>query len=299
MNSKKKTSLIVGMGIGQLYKQVLTELGHEIVTVDPDISKNADFPDVKAAIISRAPFDTVHICTPNFTHEKLAYDLAPYASIIFIEKPGLKTKDDWLTMVYAFPQTRFIMVKNNMWRLNIKDFQGYASVSDSINLNWINKDRVPSPGSWFTNKNLSFGGVSRDLMPHLLSLYIALNPEYKSTTIKSKHAIKNWNLSDLENTDYGNVNKGGVYDVDDECVIQFESKNKVWNLTANWKSNTEDDRAIHFIGHPIELNIELGLCPEIAYKLMIEDCIKNLYNSDFWKQQLEYDIWIHEQVEKF
>jgi len=27
-------SLIVGMGIGQLYKSVLTELGHEVITVD-------------------------------------------------------------------------------------------------------------------------------------------------------------------------------------------------------------------------------------------------------------------------
>ncbi len=299
MNDKKKTSLIIGMGIGQLYKKVLTELGHEVVTVDPDISKGADFPNVESAILSRGTFTTTHICTPNFTHSDLAYKLASYSGIVFIEKPGLDTKDNWLRLVYAFPQTRFIMVKNNMWRSQIKDFQGYADVSDSINLNWINKDRVPSPGSWFTDKKLSFGGVSRDLMPHLLSLYIALNPDYKNSTVKEKRAVTNWSLSDLQSTEYGNVKKDGIYDVDDECIIQFESKNKIWNLTANWKSNKEDDRAIHFIGHPIKLNIELGLCPEDAYKSMIEDCLKNFYNSSFWKEQVEYDIWIHEQVEKF
>ena len=27
-------SLIVGMGFGQLYKDVLTQMGHEVVTVD-------------------------------------------------------------------------------------------------------------------------------------------------------------------------------------------------------------------------------------------------------------------------
>ena len=110
-----KKSLIVGMGIGQLYKQVLTELDHEVTTVDSNIFKNADFPDVKSAILSRGPFDTVHICTPNWTHEKIAYDVAPYARIVFIEKPGLKTSADWFRLVYAFPQTRFMMVKNNMW----------------------------------------------------------------------------------------------------------------------------------------------------------------------------------------
>lgn len=45
-------SLIVGMGIGQLYKSVLTSMGHEIVTVDSDIAKGADFPSIKPAIFS-------------------------------------------------------------------------------------------------------------------------------------------------------------------------------------------------------------------------------------------------------
>ena len=51
MNTKKqRTSLVIGMGIGQLYKKVLKELGHEVVTVDSDIAKGADFPDIKSAV---------------------------------------------------------------------------------------------------------------------------------------------------------------------------------------------------------------------------------------------------------
>lgn len=294
----KKSSLIVGMGIGQLYKKVLTELGHEVTTVDQDIKKMADFPDIKSAIMARGPFKTAHICTPNFTHEKLAYDLAPYAEIIFIEKPGLKTKDDWLRLVYAFPLTRFMMVKNNMWRKYIPELQGYSRVADAIDLNWINKDRIPSPGSWFTTKELAFGGVSRDLMPHLLSLFIALNPDYKKCKIINKYSIRQWDLSRLETTEYGGVNKEGTYDVDDKSHIQFSYENKIWNLTADWKSNTEDNRAIHFNGHPIKLSIELGLCPEEAYKNMIVDALENMYNKDFWHTQLEYDTWIHERMEE-
>ena len=37
-----KRSLIIGMGIGELYKKVLTDLGHEVRTVDSDPKKNAD-----------------------------------------------------------------------------------------------------------------------------------------------------------------------------------------------------------------------------------------------------------------
>ena len=34
-------SLIVGMGFGQLYKDVLTEMGHQVITVDRDQSKKS------------------------------------------------------------------------------------------------------------------------------------------------------------------------------------------------------------------------------------------------------------------
>ena len=54
-------SLIIGMGIGQLYKSVLTELGSTVVTVDADVNKGADFTDVVSAITSYGTFDTVHI----------------------------------------------------------------------------------------------------------------------------------------------------------------------------------------------------------------------------------------------
>jgi hypothetical protein len=43
---------------------------------------------------------------------------------------------------------------------------------------------------------------------------------------------------------------------------------------------------------------ELGLCPESAYKKMIETAVENLNNNAFWQSQFEQDMWIHEQIEK-
>ena len=54
-----KRSLVIGMGIGQLYKTVLEKLGHEVITVDHDTSKGAMLPSVDAAILVYASFDTV------------------------------------------------------------------------------------------------------------------------------------------------------------------------------------------------------------------------------------------------
>ena len=289
-------SLIVGMGIGKLYQSVLTQLGHEVITVDSDISKMANFPSVDPAIIAHAPFDLVFICTPNFTHQDLAYKLAPFSKIVFVEKPGVVNSKEWTKLVHSFKTTRFMMVKNNMWRNNINDLKDCATKSKYVNIAWIRKNCIPSPGSWFTTKELAFGGVSRDLMPHLLSLYIALNPNWKNDQLMESTAIQQWQLGEIESTEYGTVYPNGVYNVDDSCVFDFADK---WNLSANWRSMSVDHSDITFIDHDGNKEVfDLGWCPEEAYLNMISDAIENLNNNEFWINQLEQDEWIHKKIEK-
>lgn len=292
-------SLVIGMGIGQLYKNVLTNLNSEVITVDPDISKKSDFPTVESALYAHGKFDTVHICTPNFTHMEIAMKVAPHAKIVFIEKPGVKNSSNWSTLIHTYKNTRFMMVKNNMWRNNIKEMFLNAKSADVIDLNWINKDRVPSPGSWFTTKKLSFGGVSRDLMPHLLSLYIALNEHWKySQQIKAESLVQ-WELKDLTSTDYGTVKSDGMYDVDDMCNISFDYNGQIWNLNSNWRSLDTDKRNIEMWFKGSVLTYELGLCPEDAYERMIKEAYDRIDDQLFWNQQHLYDSWIHERIEGF
>jgi predicted dehydrogenase len=289
-------SLIVGLGIGQLYKSVLEQLGHEIVTVDTDISKGATFPSVDPAIILYKNFDCVFICTPNFTHFDIASKVAKFSKIVFIEKPGVSDSTQWKNLTETFPKTRFMMIKNNMWRSNINDLKELADKARFVRINWINQDRVPNPGTWFTTKELAFGGVSRDLMPHLLSLFVSLDPYWSSEIITGFSTRRRYELKELTNTDYGRVKADGVYDVDDFCHISFGDK---WSLIADWRSLTQDQRNIEFfMPDDTKETFELGLCPEEAYKNMIVDAIANLNTVSYWKQQSTIDMWIHEKVEK-
>lgn len=291
--------LVIGMGIGQLYQSVLESAGHSVVTVDANRDKSADFITVDAALAEHARFDTAHICTPNFTHEPIARRVAAHTSIIFIEKPGLKTGAAWENLVKDFPSTRFMMVKNNQWRSNISELASLTAQSKKIAINWINNDRVPSPGSWFTTKELSFGGVSRDLMPHLLSLFMCLDQNYKLAKQTYGALAKNWALSDLSGTDYGSVNLNGTYDVDDCCELKFFNDGRTWSLTADWRQNRgTDQRNIEFtLRDDSTITVELGLCPEDAYAKMIETAIANLNNDEFWLDQYEQDLWIHNRIE--
>jgi len=289
-------SIIIGMGIGQLYKTVLENLGHDIVTVDTDPSKGAKYNSIDDAISAEGVFDTAHICTPNFTHFDIASKIAPHSKIVFIEKPGVINAANWKQLVETFNQTRFMMVKNNMWRSNIDELAYISSLAIEVHFNWINEDRVPNPGTWFTTKELAFGGVSRDLMPHLLSLFIARNPEWKNFTIAGsiETAIR-WDLESLTRTDYGIVNKDGIYNVDDYCKLTYGKK---WKLTANWKSLFPDRRTIEFImKDKTVITFPLGLCPEDAYQRMIKDAYNNIDNNIYWENQKEQDLWIHRQIE--
>ena len=287
-------SLIIGMGIGNLYKDVLTKIGHEVVTVDLDPTK-ADFTDINLAIRKHSWFETAHICTPNFTHKELAEQVAAHSKIVFIEKPGLKTSKEWTDLVKMRPYTRFMMVKNNMWRNNMPQLLEQATHAKQVHIRWIRKNCIPSPGSWFTTKDKAFGGVSRDLMPHLLSLFVAMNPKWVQAQVNEQTAVACWELKDIESTDYGTVNPNGIYDVDDMCVINFGNK---WKCAANWRSLNEEDSSIKFIMEDNSVEkFELGWCPEEAYHNMIVDAMTNVDNREFWLRQYNIDTWIHERIE--
>lgn len=285
-------SLIVGMGIGKLYYDIFASLGAEIVTVD--LNGTADYTSVLAAIEAHGAFDTVNICTPNFTHEQIARAVAPHARIVFVEKPGVKDAASWTALIKQFPDTRIMMVKNNQYRDNIEQLQEHAALASEIQLNWINYNRVPGPGTWFTTKSLAYGGVSRDLMPHLLSIMIALDPNWKIASLILKQSNTRYTLADLTDTEYGTVKLDGVYDVDDYATLEYVTADKVdVVLTADWKSNTLDDRSIWLNNAG---TFELGLCPESAYKKMIQAALAAVDDNRFWQTQLEQDVWIHEQI---
>lgn len=281
------------MGFGNaVYRPVLESLGHTVITVDP--YREADFASLQDAIDKHKFFDTVNISTPNYTHEQIAREIAPYARLVFVEKPGVIDSKCWQCLVEDFPNTKIVMVKNNQYRQEIDVYQSLAEKSRNIRVTWSSNNRIPNPGSWFTTKELSFGGVSRDLMPHALSYYTKL-ADWKNGKLVSATSSQRYKLSEIKSTDYGVVNANGVYDVDDYCEFVFKTGSHTWTLITDWKSNSGiDEVSIDFEGK----RFELGLCPEQAYEKMITTAFKNLNNEAFWEEQYNQDIFIHTQIEK-
>jgi predicted dehydrogenase len=283
-------SLVVGLGIGNLYCAVLKNLGYEVDTVDSNPEKNATFKSIDEL---EDCYDVAVICTPNFTHEFIARTIAARCEIIFIEKPGVESAERWQALVDDFPCSKFILVKNNQYRDCIPEFQRLAESYNQIKLVWENQDRVPQPGSWFTTKCKAFGGVSRDLIPHLLSYFCVLS-DYKTSNLVRCSTSQNHSLASVSSTDYGRVDMNGTYDVDDRCELTYVSDLKQFNITADWKTDRETEIGIQFGD---DIFVSLGLCPEEAYQTMIQTAVSNLNNREFWKEQLAQDLWIHQQIE--
>jgi predicted dehydrogenase len=290
-------ALVIGLGMGQQYALWLRELGYDVYTVDLDPAKAANYTDVAGALKDHPQFDVTYIGTPNWTHEPIARQVAAHSKLVLVEKPGVKNSGDWRNLVTAYPNTRIMMVKNNQFRPEILQFKQLSDQSERIYVRWNNANRIPNPGSWFTTKDRAFGGVSRDLMPHMLSYYCALTNYKQGIKIKGS-ASQRYELKDITTTDYGIVNPNGTYDVDDFCHFEYQNGNTTWILSANWRTGLDhDDSSISFGMKSSAVRHELGLCPGEAYKAMIQSAMLNLNNNEFWQQQLEQDIWIHEQIE--
>lgn len=291
-----KRALVIGLGMGQQYKLWLDELNYTVTTVDLDPGKGADYLSVASALVYE--YDIVYIGTPNWTHEPIARQVASHTKLLMIEKPGLINSHAWQQLINDYSSTRIMMVKNNQYRPEIGLFKQQADNSNKVYVRWNNANRIPHPGSWFTTKARAFGGVSRDLIPHMLSYYCTLT-DYKQGTIIKATAQQQYKLEDIHSTDYGNINPLGTYDVDDFCQFEFKNGNTTWVLSANWRTNLDhDDSSISFSMSNSAVRHELGLCPGDAYKTMIETAVTNLNNSEFWREQLAQDIWIHQQIEK-
>ena len=275
MNMK---ALVIGLGMGRQYWSWFYQMGYDITTVDADPNKQAKYLSVQDALVQM--YDIVYIGTPNYTHEPIAHAVADHAHIVLVEKPGLADADSWQKLVDKFPKTRFVMVKNNQHRSEMPGFAKLAAMAEGGKIVWSRRDGIPQ-GAWFLNPKQAFGGVSRDLMPHLLSIYYNLN------IIKESRSYKT-----LED----NSNVG----IDTFCEIQYGT----WRLIACWQNHSKDEFYIEFIinGKAIRFDIgdtftAFGGCPGGPYMSMINTLQENANNNEYWLHENGVDLWIHQQLE--
>jgi predicted dehydrogenase len=298
-----KTVAIVGLGIGKLYVDVCKLNKWNVITVDLNPDMNADFQNLHDAL------QTIHvdmgiICTPNFTHQAIAEQMAKAAvPVIVVEKPGFVNVTEWTNFYETFPSSKLFMVKNNQYRDILNSIQ--KQDIDSIQLFWANKNRIPGAGSWFTNKALAFGGVSRDLLPHLVSVvqkilgHPIINRDVTDNTLHAAY-YQQYGMSDvIDDSSYGNFHENGIYDTDDCAYFTCKSDGIAIQCVTTWKHESEADIvAWKFFMKDGTVNVfNAGLCPEIAYQCMLQDYMDA--DVETYKKHQSFDTEIHGIFEYF
>lgn len=281
-------ALVVGMGgIGSnVYAPELKRLGYSVDSVDTVAV--ATYSDVAQL---NSNYDVAVVCTPNSTHEALARAIAPRCKFVFVDKPGLSSSIAWQKMVEDFPNTHFIMSKNNLYRAHSPFANLDLDNVYAIEINWINANRVPSPGSWFTNSASSWGGVKHDLFPHLYCHLVKCAPNAALTRLSSSK-LQRWRLEELADTAYGNVVADGIYNVEDFAQETWSINNRIpVTLTANWRGGVDKQNILVYSKDSVQ-EWCYGLCPADAYGRMIETAINEDYDY-----HIALDTWIHTNLE--
>ncbi len=143
--------------------------------------------------------DAVIISTPNYTHADFSIKALQKGKHVLCEKPITIHSRDAADIIRVAGENRRVFMPGfvNRFREDIKKMDELISKGEigeikKIKAGWIRKSGVPRPGTWFTNKELSGGGVLIDLGPHILDLCLMLLKENRVKDISFK-AARNYN----------------------------------------------------------------------------------------------------------
>jgi predicted dehydrogenase len=121
--------------------------------------------------------DAVVICTPNHTHAELSIKALKSGVNVLCEKPVAIGSQEIADIVAAAKSREKIFVPGfvNRFREDIRYIRELVLKNeigriDSVKAGWVRKNGMPRPGTWFTNKKYSGGGVLIDLGSHIIDI---------------------------------------------------------------------------------------------------------------------------------
>ncbi|MBQ7637676.1 MAG: Gfo/Idh/MocA family oxidoreductase [Clostridia bacterium] len=196
--------------------------------------------------------NAVDICTPNDLHSEIAVAALNAGMDVFCEKPDAVDVEKAMEMRQAAEKSgKLLMVmRNNRFTSAsryLKSFieDGRAGEIYCGRCGWLRRRGIPGKGGWFTTKARSGGGPLIDLGVHMIDLAIWLmgNPKPFAVSANTYRKFSDSNVSDSVNSDFGDKNAEGTFDVEDLAMgmIRFEN-GAVLQIEFSWASNIKKER---------------------------------------------------------
>ena len=229
----------------------------DIIEERAQFLKDEYFPEAKVytdykELLKDETIDSVDICTPNYLHSIIAVAAFEAGKHVFCEKPDAIDVTEVLKMQKAADEAgKVLMVMRNNRFVGAsqyaKKYIDAGKMGDvyAARCGWQRRRGIPGKGGWFTTKAQSGGGPLIDLGVHMIDLAIWLmgNPTPVSVSANTFSKFADNDTSDSVNSDFGDKNSEGTFDVEDLAMgmIRFDN-GAVLQIEFSWASNIKRER---------------------------------------------------------
>lgn len=144
-----------------------------------ELAQKFDIPNVsdKYEELLESEVDAIIILTPNYTHGQYALKALEAKKHVLCEKPITIYTDEMLKIMEAASENEMVFMPGfvNRFRPDIEKLYQLFAKEDigelqNVKVGWLRKAGIPRPGTWFTNKKYSGGGVLIDLGSHIIDI---------------------------------------------------------------------------------------------------------------------------------
>jgi len=198
--------------------------------------------------------DAVIIATPNFTHADYSIRALEAGKHVLCEKPIALSTEEMSKIIAAAKKSGKIYMPGfvNRFRPDIKEMyelikSGKIGEVQSVEAGWIRRSGVPRPGTWFTSKERSGGGVLIDLGSHVMDIALMLMGEADSKSVE----VYKWNekFSEKAAKWFGKCEDIELQqDVEESIVgkIQFATEKELL-IALSWNAPIKNDCTYFFV----------------------------------------------------
>lgn len=206
------------------------------------------YNDIEALL--SADIDAVIIATPNFTHADYVMAALERGLHVLCEKPVALNVRDVAAMIDAAQANGVIFFPGfvNRFRNDIAKLREMVECSEigeitHLDAGWLRRSGVPRPGTWFTHKTYSGGGVLIDLGSHIIDICLML----LGNKLPTSHALTTFKLmnhQDDRDAKWFTANYANKLSIDVEDTararISFED-GVLLTVNLSWKAPVEGD----------------------------------------------------------
>lgn len=196
--------------------------------------------------------DGVIVATPNYTHAEYTKEALKQGIGVLCEKPVALNVSEIKEIIELIDREHAVYVPGfvNRWRKDMQEITHALqkkAVGDicKIDAGWIRRNGVPRPGTWFTNRKFSGGGVLADLGSHVLDLCLLFLGDAKPIDYRMVTSVCNYNkIQQTKAAEWfqsDDTNKFHM-DVEDTAIVQVNFEQGIMlNAKLSWLAQTNAD----------------------------------------------------------